>query len=171
NAGGFRVVLPFEALGMLAARQAAKCFMMCIIAKRIVARISRSPKSFFVCGILGLLSGGSAPAVQTSDYAVQVSATSQASPPQITLSWPQDSSGAPLSYIVSRKLRDATFWDAGVSLPGTTTTYTDSNVTVGGAYEYQVKKVGLGYAGFGYVYAGIGVPAVESRGKVLLIVD
>ncbi|MCI0534754.1 MAG: hypothetical protein L0Z50_05960, partial [Verrucomicrobiales bacterium] len=130
-----------------------------------------SRKPFFVLGTLGLLAGVNVRAIQTSDYAVQVTATAQASPPRITLAWPQDSSGAPSSYVVSRKLRDAAFWGPGVSLPGTTTTYTDENVSLGGAYEYQVKKLAAGYAGFGYVYAGIEVPAVESRGKVVLIVE
>src|SRR6266511_1449514 len=100
---------------MLAAKHTRKCFMRTIV------------KSFFVCEVLGLLICTSARALQTSDYAVQVSATVQASPPQITLTWPQDSSGAPSSYVVSRKLRDATFWDSGVSLAGATTSYTDSN--------------------------------------------
>src|SRR5256885_576836 len=102
-------------------------------------------KSYFLCGVLGLLIGVKVGAIETADYAVQVSATAQASPPQITLSWPQGSVGAPSSYIVSRKLRDATFWGPGVSLAGSTTSYMDADVAVGGTYEYQVKKVGLGY--------------------------
>ena len=37
------------------------------------------------------------------EYAVQVSATVQVSPPQIVLSWPQDVIGVPNSYTVYRK--------------------------------------------------------------------
>ncbi len=108
---------------------------------------------------------------QTSDFAVQLSAQVQSSPAQINLSWPQDSSGTPTSYIVSKKSRDASDWNPVVSLPGTVISYSDDAVSAGVAYEYQVQKIASGYNGFGYVYAGIEVPATHNRGKVILIVD
>src|SRR5438128_1854369 len=110
-------------------------------------------------------------AVQTSDYAVQVSVQTGSSPPQIKLLWLPDSSGATTNYLVSRKTRDATAWEAALTLAGTETSYTDTNVAVGIAYEYQVQRIAPGFAGYGYVYAGIEVPAVESRGRVTLVVD
>ena len=108
---------------------------------------------------------------QTSDFAVQVSAQVSSSPPQIDLSWPQDSSGDPSAYTISKKLRDATDWAPVITLPGTTTRYSDSAVSLGGAYEYQVQKIAGGYNGFGYVYAGIEVPCTHNRGRIILIVD
>ncbi|MHB8522382.1 MAG: glycoside hydrolase family 9 protein [Limisphaerales bacterium] len=107
----------------------------------------------------------------TWDYAVQVSAIVQASPPQIALSWPQDTSTLPNSYTVYRKAPGATSWGAGTALPGTATRYVDSNVSVGTAYEYQLVKSTANYTGYGYIYSGINVPLTESRGKVILIVD
>jgi hypothetical protein len=47
----------------------------------------------------------------------------------------------------------------------------DTSVSVGTSYEYQIHKTCSGYVGFGYLYSGINVPLVESRGKILLIVD
>ncbi len=107
----------------------------------------------------------------TWNYAVQVSATVETSPPKITLAWPQDSQGTPNNYVVSRKLKNATSWGPGVTLSGATTSYVDTGVTIGSAYEYQVYKSASSYAGYGYIYAGINVPATEDRGKVVLLVD
>lgn len=103
-------------------------------------------------------------------YAVQVSATVQENPPQITLQWPPDPNGAN-SYVVYRKLKDYTSWGSGTTLPGSATSFTDYGVSLGSAYEYQVIKYAtLGYTGYGYIYAGIKAPMIEDRGKLLLIV-
>src|SRR5262245_20916772 len=61
-------------------------------------------------------------------YAVQISATIQTDPPQITLSWEPDPYGAS-SYTVCRKLKTDTDWSAATTLPGDATSYTDSDVT------------------------------------------
>src|SRR6266446_6958200 len=107
----------------------------------------------------------------TWDYAVEASATVQASPPQTTLSWPQDTYTAPSSYTVYRKAPGATSGGTGTILAGTATSYTDTSVAVGTVYEYQITKVTSTYNGYGYVQAGINAPLVEGRGKVVLVVD
>ncbi len=107
----------------------------------------------------------------TWEYAVQVSAVVQSSPPQISLSWPQDTVVQPSSYTVYRKGLLDTSWGAGTVLSGTTTSYVDNNVVDGSAYEYQVVKATSAYTGYGYIYAGMDVPLTEGRGKVVLIVD
>src|SRR5712671_6784043 len=76
----------------------------------------------------------------TWEYSVQVSASVETSPPRIILTWPQDTVAVPASYIVYRKGLGAGAWGTGTTLPGTTTTYADANVTVGATYEYQVVK-------------------------------
>ncbi len=104
------------------------------------------------------------------NYAVEVSAAVQANPAQITLSWPADPNAT--GYFLSRKLRDAVSWGSSVSLPTNAAGYVDTNnISVGGAYEYNIQKVAANYFGAGYVYAGIALPPVVSRGKVILIVD
>src|SRR5438552_6534274 len=107
----------------------------------------------------------------TWEYSVQASATVQASPAQITLVWPQDTYMLPNSYTVYRKAPTATSWGSGTLLPGSATSYTDSNVIIGTPYEYQIVKSTSQYTGYGYVYAGITIPATENRGKVLLVVE
>jgi hypothetical protein len=107
----------------------------------------------------------------TWEYAVQVSATVDSASPRITLSWPQDGVNQVSSYTVYRKALADTSWGSGVSLPGSATSYVDNNVAVGTAYEYQIVKVTAAYNGYGYIYAGINAPLVESRGKLVLVVD
>src|SRR5690349_19518433 len=90
----------------------------------------------------------------TKDFSVQVSATIQESPAQITLNWPQDSSVRPDSYMVYRKAPGATSWGAGKTLSGDSVSYVDKNISVGTAYEYQVIKRTPKYSGYGYICAG-----------------
>src|SRR4051794_24275223 len=72
----------------------------------------------------------------TWEYAVRVSAAVEASPPKVTLTWPQDTKSVPSGYTVYRKSQSATSWGTGTSLPGKTTSYVDTNVSSGAAYEY-----------------------------------
>ena len=105
------------------------------------------------------------------DYVVHVSATVQKSPVQITLNWSRNSNA--ISYTIYRKTVDATLWgDPLASLPGDASSYSDTNVSVGAKYEYQVQRVTRDYrVAYSYITAGIEVPLVEYRGKVILIVD
>jgi hypothetical protein len=132
------------------------------------------------CALLLAMAPRKAAADSTFVLAVQISVVTQTNPPQITLNWEPDPYGA-TNYSVFRKTLAGTNWGPAVaSLSGTTLTYTDTHVTVGSAYEYQVIKTTTnytgwppnyyGYTGYGYVYAGIDAPLVDSRGKLLLIV-
>ena len=123
------------------------------------------------CCLLGTPFSLKVRADSTWVYAVQISASVQTSPAAITLSWKPDEYGA-ASYTIFRKSRDATVWGAGTVLSGSASNYVDMSVAAGGAYEYQiVKAASLGYAGYGYIYAGINAPLVEDRGKIILVVD
>ena len=107
----------------------------------------------------------------TWDYSVQVSSVVQLAPAKVTLSWPQDTNGTPASYTVYRRAPGATNWGAGTTLSGSTTTYTDTAVALGNAYEYRIVKAAGSYNGYGYIVAGVHAPLVDSRGKILLVVD
>ena len=107
----------------------------------------------------------------TSEYSVQVSVAPQTDPPALQLSWPQDRCTVPYQYEIYRKAPDSSFWGRPISLPGTATGYCDTNVVVGTAYEYQVVKTTAHYLGYGYLYAGIEIPPIEQRGRLLLVVD
>ncbi|MEY4941430.1 MAG: hypothetical protein RIQ93_3165, partial [Verrucomicrobiota bacterium] len=107
----------------------------------------------------------------TWNYSVQVSSTVESSPARITLNWPQETDGVPFSYTVYRKAPNDASWGAGTALAGSVTTYVDTNVTAGVAYEYRLVKATNNYTGYGYIQTGIEAPLVENRGKVVLIVD
>src|SRR5688500_16081231 len=84
----------------------------------------------------------------TWEYSVQVSASVQASPPKVTLTWPQDTLGTPSGYTVYRKAAGATSWGSAVALSGATTSYSDTSVVAGTPYEYQIVKAASGYSGY-----------------------
>ena len=107
----------------------------------------------------------------TWNYAVQVTAAVQAAPAKITLNWTQDTTATPSGYTVYRKAPGASSWGAGTSLSGSATSYGDTNVSAGIAYEYQVVRNAATYSGYGYILSGIDVPLVENRGKLVLVVD
>src|SRR3954468_1864088 len=77
----------------------------------------------------------------TWDYSVQVSSAVQASPAKVTLSWPQDTNGTPSSYTIYRRAPGSSDWGSGTTLAGSATSYTDSSVSGGTAYEYRLVKV------------------------------
>src|SRR5581483_11146545 len=107
----------------------------------------------------------------TAEYSVQLSVTIQTNPAAIQLNWPQDQCTPPTRYELFRKDPESSWWGRATYLPGTATTFLDTNVAIGSAYEYQMVKATHRYNGYGYICAGIQLPTVEDRGKVLLVVD
>jgi Secretion system C-terminal sorting domain/PKD domain len=117
-------------------------------------------------GLLGHRSFAQTPA----DYAVQVSAVVQASPPQIRLHWPQDP--AATGYTISRKAMNASGWSPVIgTLAATDTAFTDTAVVVGETWEYRISKTASGYSGQGYCFASIARPTQDYFGKLLLVID
>ena len=132
--------------------------------RRLNIRDSLFPAVFLLC-VTALLPQAQAAAPQ--EYVLMLSAQASESPPKIHLTWPAKPTPVG-SYSVFRKSKDATSWGTAVAtLDGSATAYEDTNVAVGQAYEYKVSNGS--YAG--YVFAGIKVPAVESRGKLVLLVE
>lgn len=108
---------------------------------------------------------------QTSkDAAVELWAKVQTAAPSVTLNW--ITSAIATGYDVAKKLKTTTSWTTlAVGLSGTTTSFVDNSVVVGGNYEYRVIKYApsLTYNGYGYINVGIETPVIENRGKLLLI--
>jgi hypothetical protein len=105
------------------------------------------------------------------DRSVRMWATVQASPPAITLNWLTHSNTT--GFSVFRKLSGGTAWGSAIAtLGGTATQFTDNSVAVNTSYEYKVVRTtqNLG-TGYGYINAGIELAMVESRGKLVLLVD
>lgn len=134
------------------------------------SRLNRPAAGIALACILACIPPSASCLESTWIYSVQASATVQPNPPQITLSWPQEIYPV-VSYAVYRRPAGATGWGSPTTLPGSALSYTDSNVAVGTLYEYQIVKTGGFFTGYGYVTSGIEVPPVDSRGKIVLIVD
>ncbi|MBL7985128.1 MAG: hypothetical protein JNM91_09025, partial [Flavobacteriales bacterium] len=105
------------------------------------------------------------------ESSVQAYAVVQNNPPRITLNWTAlyNITG----YQIWRKLKGGTSWGSPVAtLPSTALTWVDNTVTAGTNYEYRILRytsnLGTGYC---YINAGIEVPMVDSRGKLILLVD
>ncbi len=100
---------------------------------------------------------------------VQLSATVQNSPPQISLNWINDGSGT--AYTVYRRTSVSSLWGSAVTVLGSSASnYVDNSVTVGVAYEYKVEKSGATPA-YGYINSAIELPVNENRGILILVVE
>lgn len=127
----------------------------------------------FLAAVLGV-SGGRAAAQVCQDFVVDLAATVSTNPPQITLNWALRLATNITGQTLYRRLKGEANWSALATLATNTTSYTDSNVTAGVEYEYWLYRsltTPYVYRADGYLSAGINVPFVENRGKVILIVD
>jgi len=104
------------------------------------------------------------------DVSVELTATVQTSPPQITLQW-VPVSGATSCQILRKLKTDVSWGNVLANLPSNATQYIDANVSIGISYEYRIVRVVSGAIGNGYINAGIAIPVVESRGILILVVD
>ena len=138
----------------------------------LLAALSKSLR----CGVprfarpLALVLGTTCLQAETpADYAVQLSAAIQRSPPAIRLNWlPSDDA---IRYTIYRKMPDDRSWGAGIPLDALAKEFVDNAVLAGTEYEYGVVKATQAYTGYGFISAGIDTPLVEHRGKLILIVD
>ena len=125
-----------------------------------------SARAVVVVCALAVAAGGQ----EARDYAVRVSAEIQRAPSHLTLRWVRDEFAQ--GYEVCRKIRDATTWGTVLATLGVNdTSWVDTTIALGQAFEYRVYKRASTYTGYGYLYGGIEVPARDSAGTVLLLVD
>jgi len=107
----------------------------------------------------------------TEDYAVEITATVQSSPAQITLKWKLLTVDTP-TYTIWKKAKTATAWGSPIAvLTSTDSVYADAAVIVDSAYEYKIQAAGTALISYGYIYAGIKCPAIHNKGTLLLLVD
>ncbi len=91
---------------------------------------------------------------------------------QIELKWLQQSGST--RYQVFTKNNTNTGWDRLADLSGSDTSFTDTTYKIGSRKEYRVARTSSNYTGFdgnGYIVAGFEVPAAESLGRVLLLIE
>lgn len=90
----------------------------------------------------------------------------------IELKWLQQSGST--RYQVFTKNSSNTGWDRLADLSGSDTSFTDTAYKIGTRKEYRVARTSSNYTGFdgnGYILAGFDVPAKESLGRVLLLIE
>lgn len=105
------------------------------------------------------------------DGAVITEVVTAKSPPTIQLKWTLRSDVQ--DYILTKRSPQGT--ETTQTLSGSSTGFTDTNVVVGLGYEYRIRATRLvgkqpPFA-YGNIFAGIDLPMVETRGRVILAVD
>lgn len=105
------------------------------------------------------------------NQSLAVIATCSADPGFIKFDWPADNFTG--TYNIYKRLsRDDQWGNPIISLAGTDSSYTDSNIVVGEAYEYRFfKSQGSNLVSLGYLYAGVQKQAYESEGHIILLID
>ena len=102
---------------------------------------------------------------------VQLQAEITESPLSITLTW-DDAVEASSDILVFRRLAGTTTWGTTLAtLNPSTTTYQDTNVEEGQAYEYRVSRSSTGGTGNGYLYSSTALAAPAKRGILLLLIE
>lgn len=123
---------------------------------------------YFFSSFIAILLVNFSQAQTAADYAIQLTATTQESPAQITISW-HPTIGT-TAYGLTKKAKSSNTWTFLKTLPATDTSYTDTKVIADSAYEYSVEAGGAVDA-TGYIYAGIKAPAIHNKGVLVLLVD
>ena len=108
------------------------------------------------------------------DFAIDLQAIVSDSVPRITLTWTQRLQTNINAQVIFRRLKGATSWGSALAtLTLTQTSYADTTAQAGVEYEYWMDRTFSTYpsATMGFIAAGVKVPAIETRGKLLLVVD
>lgn len=88
----------------------------------------------------------------------------------ITLTWEQDTNAHSINVYIKEK-GDADFGESLKVLSRFDTSFVLRDIEPGKWYEVVVERDMWDYLTYGYMNVGIRVPAIESRGKVLLLTD
>lgn len=108
------------------------------------------------------------------DFAIDLKATVSDSAPHITLSWTQRVQSNITAQKIHRRLKGETNWVKLADLTTTQTSYVDTTALPNVEYEYWMERNLTGLTpnvAMGYLSAGVKVPEIHTRGKLLLVVD
>ena len=129
-------------------------------------------KTSFIISIgllLATFGFGQTPEDNPRNYVVNLTTTITDNPPSISFKWEPFTDGSEI-YIY-RKKADSKNWNQIKKLPKNATDFIDSNVETSVNYEYKILKSGNSQQKVTYVNAGIKLPEVENRGKIIVLVD
>ncbi len=111
-----------------------------------------------------------AKAQPAKDYAIPLRASVDMSLPAIRIHWQTDPNAD--GYVLHRKEAGDISWTRFIgNFSATDSVYTDTDVEPGHGYEYRIIKSFSGKTAYSYIYAGMELPAVESRGILILLLD
>lgn len=125
--------------------------------------------------MLSLCLGGWLGAQVPRDFAVDLKAQVSASVPHITLSWSLRQEANITGQQIYRRLKGEASWGTALAtLSVSDTSWADTTALPGVEYEYWMRRTYTAVSPsvpMGYLSAGYQLPAVENRGKLLLVVD
>lgn len=102
---------------------------------------------------------------------VQLQATIEEAPLQISLSW-DDAVTATSDLLLYRRVAGTTSWGAPmVMLAPETLSYTDTDIEAGAAYEYRISRPHSSGVGNGYMYSSTALEAPVLRGVLIVVID
>lgn len=105
------------------------------------------------------------------DITVPLTATIATSPASITLNWPNPGN-ANILILRRTKGQAGNSWQQVINIVGSNlTSLTDNGVAVGQIYEYVIQRTVNNFNAFGYAHVAINANPVNSRGKILILVD
>lgn len=112
--------------------------------------------------------------IQAQDWSqlasVRVYAEVDENKPSITLRWVSEAGAN--RYFITRRNLGSLQWGANIAnLPMDATSFTDTTVQVGQAYEYRVNRSGNDIGGFGYFTGGIKIAPPAPKKTILILVD
>jgi len=103
------------------------------------------------------------------DKAIEMFVTTQVSPLRITVKWKNNHPGIEL-YRLQRRVATENWPGSHIDIPGTSTEYIDSNVSIGVVYEYRMERSFANYFSIGAITATIQRPEVHFRGKLIMLI-
>ncbi|MEO6190487.1 MAG: hypothetical protein ABIO44_09200, partial [Saprospiraceae bacterium] len=91
--------------------------------------------------------------------------------PALTIKWVVDTGAT--KYVIHRKTRDAKAWGAKAlaTLTKGATSYSDTSIVRGLAYEYRITRTSGAIIANTYLYGGVKVNQVELKKTILLLID
>ncbi|MBK9271119.1 MAG: T9SS type A sorting domain-containing protein [Saprospiraceae bacterium] len=101
---------------------------------------------------------------------VRVSAQVDESKPAITLNWILENNE--INYVIHRRVLGSTNWGVSLAtLTGSVSSFRDTTVVRGVAYEYRVRRLGMNINASGFLTGGIRVPALPPKKSILILVE
>ncbi|MBN8247486.1 MAG: hypothetical protein J0L84_08590 [Verrucomicrobia bacterium] len=124
-----------------------------------------------LAGVLGAAALAQSP--PPADLVMDMSATVSRVVPRIRLSWSQKLQSRTTAQRIHRRLKGTSGWTKLADLSIAATGFSDSTALDGVEYEYWLERPLNASPGMavGYLDAGAYLPAPDSRGKLLLVVD